>query len=399
MRLYSENVITEEGCKSAEIEIEDGRILSINYEKECPQGARNLGSLRVIPGIVDTHNHGTQGFDLMEELAIDERKTVVRGYLKGLAAQGVTGVFPTVADPAGIQAVAEVASETSDGASILGIHAEGPWLSRVGEKGVRTGWPEVSMGMAEKMLNASRGLLRLVALAPEIPGINDIIDFFLSRGIVVAAAHSDNAYKAANAAYERGISVSTHTGNVMVGMHHRDVGGLGAALLNDAVMSEVICDGMHVCNEMLEIYFRIKDPSRFMMISDCTAFSGAPAGIYSSAMAPEMTVTEDGFVLSDTGRLMGSSQPVLYGIGNLVDNVGVSLETCLGMACLNPALKYGFADHKGSIAVGKDADLVVVSDDWKAVETYVDGRKVYDRERDGSVFNTAFVARHLIDGM
>lgn len=255
------------------------------------------------------------------------------------------------------------------------------------------------MGMAEKMLNASRGLLRLVALAPEIPGINDIIDFFLSRGIVVAAAHSDNAYKAANAAYERGISVSTHTGNVMVGMHHRDVGGLGAALLNDAVMSEVICDGMHVCNEMLEIYFRIKDPSRFMMISDCTAFSGAPAGIYSSAMAPEMTVTEDGFVLSDTGRLMGSSQPVLYGIGNLVDNVGVSLETCLGMACLNPALKYGFADHKGSIAVGKDADLVVVSDDWKAVETYVDGRKVYDRERDGSVFNTAFVARHLIDGM
>ena len=116
-------------------------------------------------------------------------------------------------------------------------------------------------------------MLRLVALAPEIPGIMELVDYFLNEGITVAAAHSDNKYAAAQAAYERGISVATHTGNVMTDMHHRDVGGLGAALLNDDVMCEVICDGMHICNEMLKIYFRVKSTDKFMMISDCTAFS------------------------------------------------------------------------------------------------------------------------------
>lgn len=396
MRLFSTRVYTVSGCKSAVVEVADGKIASIVEADTCPEGAVDYGSLRIIPGIFDTHNHGTQGYDLMYGADAASRQETVYGYLKGLAAQGTVNVFPTVADPEGIAAVAAVAREgEADGANILGIHAEGPWLSRVGEKGIRTGWPEVSLDTAKAMVEAGDGLLRLVALAPEIPGIDAIERYFLEQGITLAAAHSDNTYEAAAAAYRGGIKVATHTGNVMTDMHHRDIGGLGAALLDDNVMCEVICDGLHICNEMLEIYFRIKDPKRFMMISDCTAFSGAPVGEYSSPMAPSMNVTPEGFVLSDTGRLMGSSQPVLFGIGNLVDHVGVPLETCLEMACLNPAITYGFADRKGTIEPGKDADLVVISDDWKAVATYACGRKVYDRAVEGSVFNDAFVQEHL----
>lgn len=397
MRIYSSRVYTSEGCKSAAVEMDGGKIVAIDETERCPDGAIDYGSRRVIPGIFDTHNHGTQGYDLMFGDDFDDRCENVRGYLKGLASQGTVCVFPTVADPEGIAAVAAVASEgLSEGSQILGIHAEGPWLSRVGEKGVRTGWPEVSLQTAKQMFEASCGLLRLVALAPEIPGIEEIESYFLGHGVMLAAAHSDNGYQTAAKAYRSGISVATHTGNVMTDMHHRDVGGLGAALLDDGVTCEVICDGLHICNEMLRIYFRIKDPKHFVMISDCTAFSGAPVGSYSSPMASSLTVTPDGFVLSDTGRLMGSSQPVLFGIGNLVDHVGVPLETCLKMASLNPAIVYGFSDRKGSIEVGKDADLVVISDDWHAIDTYSLGKKVYDREVDGSVYNGSFVQRHAM---
>lgn len=238
-------------------------------------------------------------------------------------------------------------------------------------------------------------MLRLMALAPEIPGIDEVIDYLLGAGVTVAAAHSDNTYEAAHAAYGRGISVATHTGNVMTDMHHRDIGGLGAALTDPRVMCEVICDGMHICNDMLGIYFRIKDYGHFMMISDCTALSGAEPGVYDGGgLCEELHVTNDGFVLTETGRLMGSSQPVLFGIGNLVNNVGVSLETCLEMACLNPAIMYGFADRKGTIEPGKDADLVVIDDGYHALATYACGRKVYDRAIDGRVFNDAYLSAH-----
>ncbi len=396
MRLFSTRVHTLGGCRPAVVEVEGEKIVGVEEAHRCPAGAEDYGDLRVIPGIFDTHNHGTLGYDLMGvSRGPEERRAEVLGYLRGLASQGVTSVFPTLSDPAGIRVVAAVAREDPHaGATIRGIHSEGPWLSRTGEKGVRRPWPEVTLDAARELVEAGGGMLRLVALAPEIPGIEVLVDYFLGEGVTVAAAHSDNAYAAATGAYERGISVSTHTGNVMTDMHHRDVGGLGAALLNDAVTCEVICDGMHVCNEMLTIYLRVKDPSRFVMVSDCSAFAGAPAGTYRGGPAPVMVVGEDGFVRTDTGRIMGSSKPVLYGIGNLVENVGVPLDTCLRMACANPARTYGLAGRTGSIAVGADADLVVISDDWQALVTYARGRRVYDRACEGDVFNPAFVEAH-----
>ena len=401
MKLYSKRVSTSAGCKAGTLEFEGGHITAF-YEDEHLRDAIDYGGMRIIPGIFDTHNHGTCGFDLTCSSDKEEdREKTVRGYLKGLASQGTVNVFPTPMGVAAISTVAKVAREgVKCGANVLGIHSEGPWLSRVGEKGVRTPWPEISVSRAKELVDAGSGMLKLMAIAPEIPGAEEVITYLLSEGIVVAAAHSDNTFKDARAAYKAGISVSTHTGNVMTGMHHRDIGGLGAALTNSDVMCEVICDGMHICNEMLDIFFRIKDYSHFMLVSDCTAFSGAPAGVYRSHMGggiDRLNVTKEGFVLSETGRLCGSSQPVLYGIGNLVENVGVPLDVCLEMACLNPAKKYGFDKTKGSIEPGKDADLVVISDDWRAQVTYARGKKVFDRSIDGSIFNEEFFGELLIE--
>ncbi len=392
MRIHSNRIYTADGCKAGVLVVEEGKFVSfLENETACDV---DYGNNRIIPGIFDTHNHGTCGYDPTGD-GIDnpeEIKRHVRGYLKGLASQGTVNIFPTVMGTQGVKEIYEVSLEENDGAKILGIHSEGPWLNRTGENGIKTGWPETDLNVAKKMVEDSNGTMKLVALATEIPGIDPIIEYFLDNGVTLAAAHSDNKFKDANKGYDKGLSVSTHTGNVMTGLHHRDIGGLGAALTRDDVMCEVICDGMHVCNDMLGLYFKIKDYSKFMMISDCTPLSGSKPGKY-NAYGFELNVTDDGFVLTDTGRLMGSSQPVLFGIGNLVNNVGVPIEEALKMACLNPAIKYGYADTKGTIEAGKDADFCVISDDYKALNTYSCGREVYNREKDGVVFNTPYIEK------
>jgi len=399
MIIKSTRIYTEDGMKSGYIKVKDGKIERI--EEHCEEaGVLDYGNQRIIPGIFDTHTHGICGYSLMgtEQLTEKEKEEEVRGYLKGEASKGTTCVFPTASTDM-FQAVVRVSREDQQaGAQILGIHSEGPWLNRVGEKGIKNGWPQVDIRAAQKMVENADGMLRLVSVAPEIPGIQEIVDYFLSQGIVMGCAHSEGYFAEIRDAYEhRGFSVSTHTGNVMTGMHHRDVGGLGAALLNEQVMSEVICDGMHICPEMLKIYFKIKDPSRFMMVSDSTPLGGAPIGTY-KGWEPSMTqnVTEEGFILSDTGRLCGSGQPVLFGIGILAEKVGLPMETIVQMAALNPARKYGFAEQKGSIKEGKDADFAVISDDYRAVATFVRGVKVYGTEEDGIIFSNRFVAENRI---
>lgn len=389
MILKSERIYFEDGLKSGYLVVEGDKFIDFFTQIET-QDYVDCGNNRIIPGIFDTHNHGTCGYSLMSAFEGDKNIDNVLGYLKGCASQGVTNVFPTAVQ-ALFTTIAEVTKMSIDGASIVGIHSEGPWLNRTGENGIRTGWPAVDINAAKRLVADGGGLLKLVALAPEIPGMDEIIDYFLSEGIAVAFAHSDCNYEEAMKAYEKGLSVTTHTGNVMAGLHHRDIGGLGAALLKNDVECEVICDGMHVCLDMLKIYFKVKDTTHFMMISDCTPFSGAPVGKY-KGWDPGMviSVTEQGFVISDTGRLCGSSQPILYGIGNLVEKLNIPMETVIQMASLNACKKYGLDRTKGSIKIGKDADFVVISDDYKAILTFANGRKIYDRASEGTIFNPEF---------
>jgi len=390
MRIHSNRIYTVDGCKAGVLTIEDGKFVA--FEENGTACDVDYTNYRIIPGIFDTHNHGTCGYDPTGSGLTDSEaiKHNVRMYLKGCASQGTVNVFPTVMGVQGVKEIYEVSLEKNNGAKILGIHSEGPWLNRVGEKGIKTGWPTVDINVAKAMYENSNGTLHLVGLATEIPGMDEIIEYFLSKGVTLAAAHSDNQFKAANEGYDKGLSVATHTGNVMTGLHHRDLGGLGAALMRDDVTCEVICDGMHICNDMLKLYFKVKDYDKFVMISDCTPLSGAATGRY-SAYGMDVNVTAEGFVLTDTGRLMGSSQPVLFGIGNLVEKVGVPMETVLKMACLNPAIKYGYSETKGTIEVGKDADFCVISDDYKALNTYSCGKEVYNREKEGTIFNSAYI--------
>lgn len=395
--IKSSRIYFEDGLKDGYLVVDNGKIVDFLKSDAKVDECEDYGNSRIIPGIIDTHNHGTYGYGCDKKLPNDEAiKQTLKNYLYALTYEGVTSCFPTITYQ--IKQMTEIAEEGNyKGARVMGLHSEGPYLSRVGEGGRPEDHPDVDMNFVKKMYEDSNGLLKLVAIAPEIPGTDEAIKYLLSKGVKVAYAHSDLKREGAQKAVDSGITVATHTSNVMVGIHHRDIGGLGVMLMDPRVQCEVICDGLHVSLYFIEMMFKIKDKSKFMMISDSATLAGIKPGRYEVGWVTPMNVTEEGFVRDDDGRLLGSSKSVLYGIGNLVEKLHIPLEEVIKLSSLNAAKFYGFDDRKGSIAVGKDADFVVISDDYKALSTYVEGENVYNRKRDGEpVFNPnpTFVEEH-----
>lgn len=396
--IYSDSIYMEDGKKDGYLVIGDGILQEFHPKKEMLQADYDFSGYSIIPGIFDTHNHG--GFGVRVNNGCTEEE--IKIYLKGLASTGVTSVFPTTFETDAMRLVSKMADEEQDGAQILGIHSEGPWGARVGEKGVNTGYPAVDMTVAHQMVEAAGGKLKLVAIAPEVEGAGEAIDYFLSEGITMAIYHTNANYEQANQAIDRGITVGTHLGNVMTGLHHRDVGTMGACILRDEVDCELICDGLHVSVPMLKIIFKLKNHDKIMMVSDNVQYAGAPEGEYLRERQIENSdrnlifVTQDGRVVSKNGRLSGSSKPVIFGMKNLVQELHMPLEEVIRFSSENPCRKYGFFDRKGSLKVGKDADFVVITDDFQVVQTYCRGRMVYDWKIDQNIFNQEFLKRYKI---
>lgn len=397
MIIYSDNIYTFEGLRSGYLEIVGDKIIGI-YPKRSPLKAQHdFGNLRVIPGIIDTHNHGACGYRFDE---VDEDELCA--LLKGEAAYGVTSVFATTIILQQWPLIAKFTKEYNEGAQVIGINSEGPWGSRVGEKGINLGYPEVDLEYAKNMLECANGALKVVDIAPEVPKALEAVDLFVDNKVVVSAYHTNANYREAKKGFESGISVATHLANVMTGLHHRDVGTMGAAILNDNVWCELICDGLHVSLEMVELIMKMKRHDRIMMVSDNGMYLGAPVGHYKGQKKNAnndravIEVTEDGFVISKTGRLSGSSKPVLYGIKNLVEKLKMPMEEVLRFSSFNPARKYGLTE-KGEININKDADFVVIDDDYNVVATFNRGRIVFDREKEELPFNEKFLKENKLD--
>ena len=157
----------------------------------------------------------------------------------------------------------------------------------------------------------------------------------------------------------------------MTGIHHRDFGCLGACLTDNRVWAELICDGLHVCNEMLDFVYKTKGRDNIMMISDCTGLSGLKPGLYQSpALGGVINVTQDGYVLDENGRLRGSSLPVIYGMANLVKNLSIPLSDVVKMAI----------KKKGNLIKGKYCDFIIVENEISLLKTYINGNLVYDNK-------------------
>lgn len=390
--IHSTKIYFEDQIRAGYLVVDHGFLIGYLGEEADIEHADEYGDLRIIPGIFDTHNHGTYGYgscDLAKKEDDERIKEDIRHYLHALTYGGVTSIFPTETET--LKQVAAVAKEGfEDGAYIQGIHSEGPYLNRVGEGGRPEAHPDVDMNYVKQLWDDSQGLLRLMAISPEIPGSEEVAKFLLSKGVKIAFAHSDVKAAEAKKAVDAGWSVSTHTANVMVGIHHRDIGGLGVMLMDPRVQCEVICDGLHVSMDFIEMMFKIKDQSKFMMISDSVPLAGIKEGRYEVGWVTPLNVSKEGFIRDDDGRLLGSSKPVIYGIRNLVEKLHLPLENVIRMSSLNVAKFYGCADKTGSIAIGKYADFAVISDTYEVQATYVHGNKVFDRKKETPKFNPKY---------
>lgn len=398
MLIHSSKIFFRNVMRDGYLEIENGKFINFYDTSEGHRKADiEYGDLIVMPGIFDTHNHG--GFGVRLDNATQEE---IKLYLKGLASVGVTQVFATTCELDAMRNVCTAMKNNYEGARIMGIHSEGPWGARVGEKGINTGYPSVDLNLAKEMLDTCDGNLKLVDIAPEIPLAKEVIQYFVKNGVNVGMYHTNANYEQANKGVDWGVSVATHLSNVMTGLHHRDVGTLGCGLLRDEVDCELICDGLHVSLPMIKIILKVKDLNHIMMVSDNVQYCGAPRGRYKGFNAAPnsdrafINVTEEGFVLSDTGRLSGSSKPVIYGINNLVNKLNMPLETVIPLFSFNPNRKYGYDNKLGLIDYGYTADFIVVDQSFNVQATFVGGNKVFDKDIDEIVFNQSYLDKYYL---
>jgi N-acetylglucosamine-6-phosphate deacetylase len=381
LALTHARVITPETeISDATVVIEGGRIIGVD-EGASPGNAevRDLRGLMVAPGFIDLHVHGGGGFSLIEGDAAQ-----IRGFARWAASRGVTGFLATLL-PEKRQRMYEVVESTVGivdnapaGARLLGVNLEGPFVNPLRSGVLRSDAVRAAdVDELRKYLLVAKGHLRITTIAPELPGAPPLIDAALAEGVVVALGHSDATYDEAMRAFSRGVKHATHCFNAMRPFHHRDPGCVGAALSAPDVTCELIADGAHVHPVAMEMLLRLKGIDKTVLVSDGIAMAGLGDGSFE--LQGQRIDVKDGVARRQDGTLAGSAKPLDAMVRNAVAWLPVSAAEAIRMATLNAASVLGLAEHKGRIAPGHDADIVVLSPDLEVEMTFVGGELVYDR--------------------
>ncbi len=372
--IYASRILTpHEEILDSVIVVEDGKITQMGHRDEVriPADAEHFaaGDRIVIPGFVDVHIHGAGGHDVMEgtaEAIAKVASTVARRGTTSLVATTVTA--PPEETCKSLEGIARYIrskrnTESRFAAEVLGIHLEGPFISPA-RRGVHPADSIVqpSKELFEEFVAAADGFIRILTLAPELPGALDLIERAVAKGIVASMGHTDATFEQARAAIQRGVTHAAHMFNAMRPFSHRDTGVIGAVLTSAEVIAEVIADGHHVDSPAMEILLRAKGLDGVVLVSDGTAATGMRNGNYRLGNF-EVSVT-DGVVRNSEGKLAGSTLTLDRALQQIVA-LGVPLLEAVRMATLLPARRLGLGGKKGVIAVGADADIVVLNPDLR----------------------------------
>ena len=364
--------------------VEDGRISEVSSRstKEVP-GSTSLidfGDAVLAPGFVDIHMHGGAGLDLMRA-SLSELPRLGNF----LVTHGVTGYFATtVAAPldstcatlARLADAVEATASATNGDPVqarpLGIHLEGPFLSHK-RRGVHP--PEYlvtpTVAVFERLWQAARGHVRMLTIAPEIPGAMEVIAEAARRKVCVSIGHSDAEMPVAQNAVKMGARHATHTFNAMRPLDHRDPGIIGEVLSNDRISADIIVDGIHVAPAIVKLFLRAKGRERAVLITDAISATGMPDGRYQ--LGPIEVDVKDGKCTSN-GSLAGSVLTMDRAVRNVTQFSNWSLRDAVQAATLNPARAVGLASHHGILAQGAHADFAVLSPAGEVIKTIVRGR-------------------------
>ncbi len=359
--------------------IEDGRIDSIatRESSELPAGARVLDypGATLGPSFFDVHIHGAAGHDVMEATApaLEEigRFLASRGTAAYLA---TTVTAPLDATLRALDGIAnEIAKLPEPGrARPLGIHLEGPFLSHE-KRGVQPAEHLLAPSTAtlDRLLDAGRGHVRLITVAPELPGALELIRHAVSRGVRCSVGHSNATAAETKAAIVAGATSATHTFNAMRALDHREPGILGTVLTEDALYSELICDGIHTQPDIVRLWWKAKGAERGILVTDAMAAAGMPEGEYQ--LGGFAVQVKDGRAMA-RGVLAGSVLTLDRALSNFVQFTGAGVEQGLRMLSRNPAAMTGLDHRAGSIVPGRAANLVAVNGDGKLVASILAGQ-------------------------
>jgi N-acetylglucosamine-6-phosphate deacetylase len=338
----------------------------------------DAGGLVVLPGFVDLHAHGAVGADVMDADP-DGLRRMARFY----ARHGVTAWLPTTMTASArdleraLEAVAEVIGPVERGATVLGAHLEGPYLSKA-----RRGAQDPAQIRVARREEATRlldsGIVRLLAVAPEVEGNRWLLAEAAARGVTVSAGHTDATYDQALQAVAEGVRHVTHAFNAMRPLGHREPGMLGAALTVGELACELVADNIHVHPAAMRLLYAAKGADGVMLVTDAVRATGLPDGSYQVGDQPAIHM--DGAIRLADGTLAGSVLTMDRALHNLQAATGRPLAELWPATSRNAARAIGVDGAKGSLEAGKDADLVLLDPELRVVATVAEGALVHGGE-------------------
>lgn len=354
------------------------KIIDIVSSDEIPEVAEIIDANGgyVAPGLIDLHIHGYLSKDVC-----DGEEESIRTISKGLLANGVTGYLPTTMteDMKTIRKALEVCrslkeeSKDWDGSTILGCHAEGPFISE-SKKGAQDA--KYILKPDASFVKEYKDIIKTITLAPEC----DTEDFAAIREIcrdtdvVVSMGHTSADYNTAMASIDAGVKHTTHLFNAMTPLTHRAPGVVGAALNGD-VSVELIVDTVHVDKALYNMLWKLKG-RKLCFITDCLPAGGLPVGEYTLG---GQKIFYDGTICKlEDGTIAGSVLQLNKGVWNVYTNSDIPLYECVNCASLNPATVIGMEKNKGSLEIGKDADIIITDNQFNIMKTIIGGKVKYE---------------------
>ncbi|HEX4321083.1 MAG TPA: N-acetylglucosamine-6-phosphate deacetylase [Acidobacteriaceae bacterium] len=365
------------------LEVEDGQVVAIRSlpDGEIPASAKRLDypGATIAPSFLDVHIHGGAGSDVMdatpEALATVANFLASRGTGSFLATTVTAPLDVTLKSLSGLARRIEEASHPGwQGARPLGIHLEGPFLSHA-KRGVHPPAyllaPEIAI--FDKFFEAAEGHIRLMTLAPELPGAAELAAHATSKGVRISVGHSNATAAETRKTIAAGATSATHTFNAMRPLDHREPGILGTVLTDDSLYAELICDGIHVHPSLVPLWWRAKGGKRAILVTDAMSAAGMPDGEYTLGGFAVQVANGRATAKDAPDVLAGSVLTLDRALRNFVAFTGAPIENALPLLTKNPAAMTGFSEFAGSLRVGGPADFVALGADGALLASVIRG--------------------------
>lgn len=370
------NIIYLDRVEKGSLLIEDGKIKEINPINYSTKNIINADGLYVSPGFIDVHIHGAGGFD-----TLDGTSKAINTIATTIMKHGTTSFTPTTMTVPindirkSLNVIKKLKKEGSDGAHVLGVHLEGPFISK---KAVGAQNPNhiltPSISIYNDMVKDYEDIIVSITLAPEINGAKELIKYLSAKGVICSLGHTTATYEEVMDAIDCGACHSTHLFNAMTPLNHRNPGVVGA-IFDSNITTETISDGIHISYPALRIAYKQKGTDNVLLISDAMMACCMPNGEYS--LGGQKVIVNNSEARLENGALAGSVLTLDEAVRNVYKNSNLPLNEIVKMATYNGAKHCKVQDHKGLIKESYDADLILFDDDINIKKVFISGKEVY----------------------